>query len=114
MTLLEAEHRDQVSSHLFAAASNRLEDKNTDNHFEPRVEVGNSLRRASSLMRPTSWASEISWSTAWTANCRSSHAYTIECPVCGKHFYRDKYSTKLNPHKDRYGNRCLGRTGYLT
>jgi hypothetical protein len=22
-------------------------------------------------------------------------------------------ATKLNPHKDKYGNRCLGRIGYF-
>ena len=37
----------------------------------------------------------------------------FQCPVCGKRFYRKKFSTRLNSHKDRYGNRCYGRTGSL-
>ncbi len=40
-------------------------------------------------------------------------SYTIECPVCNKRFKRPSYNTKLNKHKDRYGNQCYGRTGYI-
>jgi hypothetical protein len=39
--------------------------------------------------------------------------YTVECPYCNKRFPRSKYDTKLNEHKDRYGNRCYGRVGYM-
>ena len=36
----------------------------------------------------------------------------IECPYCGKKFRRSRPSTRLNPHKDAYGNRCFGRVGF--
>jgi hypothetical protein len=39
--------------------------------------------------------------------------YTIECPYCGKRFKRTSYDTKLNEHKDKYGNRCFGRIGHI-
>ncbi len=39
--------------------------------------------------------------------------YTVVCPVCDKKFKREKYDTKLNEHKDKYGNRCFGRVGYI-
>jgi predicted nucleotidyltransferase component of viral defense system len=39
--------------------------------------------------------------------------YTVECPYCNKRFKRTKYDTKLNDHKDQYGNRCYGRVGYM-
>ena len=39
--------------------------------------------------------------------------YTVECPYCNKRFKRPKYDTKLNEHKDQYGNRCYGRVGYM-
>lgn len=39
--------------------------------------------------------------------------YTIECPYCGKRFKRREYTTKLNEHKDQYGNRCYGRAGTM-
>lgn len=39
--------------------------------------------------------------------------YTVECPYCNKRFRRSSYDTKLNDHKDRYGNRCYGRVGYI-
>lgn len=42
-----------------------------------------------------------------------SKDYTVECPYCNKRFKRSKYDTKLNEHKDRYGNRCYGRVGYI-
>jgi predicted nucleotidyltransferase component of viral defense system len=39
--------------------------------------------------------------------------YTVECPYCSKRFKRSQYDTKLNDHKDRYGNRCYGKVGYM-
>jgi predicted nucleotidyltransferase component of viral defense system len=39
--------------------------------------------------------------------------YVIECPFCGKKFKRKKNTTRLNPHKDKYGYPCSGRAGYL-
>lgn len=37
--------------------------------------------------------------------------YRIQCPYCSKTFARKKPSTRLNEHKDDYGNRCYGRVG---
>jgi predicted nucleotidyltransferase component of viral defense system len=42
-----------------------------------------------------------------------SMEYTVECPYCNKRFKRAKYDTRLNEHKDRYGNSCYGRVGYM-
>jgi hypothetical protein len=39
--------------------------------------------------------------------------YTVECRYCNKRFKRTKYDTKLNEHKDQYGNRRFGRVGYI-
>lgn len=39
--------------------------------------------------------------------------YVIECSYCQKRFNRTKYTTQLNPHKNKYGQPCLGRTGYI-
>jgi len=38
--------------------------------------------------------------------------YTVECSYCGKRFTRKTSSTRLNPHKDRWGHPCSGRSGY--
>lgn len=43
----------------------------------------------------------------------SGPTYVIECPYCGKRFNRKKSGTKLNPHKDKDGYSCPGRSGYL-
>ncbi|MBW7885495.1 MAG: nucleotidyl transferase AbiEii/AbiGii toxin family protein [Caldilineaceae bacterium] len=42
---------------------------------------------------------------------RRSGKYRVQCPICGKWFTRATPTTHLNPHKDRYGNRCGGRWG---
>lgn len=44
---------------------------------------------------------------------RSGPTYTIQCSYCGKQFKRKTSSTRLNEHKDRFGNRCYGRNGFL-
>lgn len=37
--------------------------------------------------------------------------YVVECPFCGKRFKRKISTTRLNPHKDKTGYPCPGRTG---
>lgn len=50
--------------------------------------------------------------SSWSG--RSGHSYVIECASCGKRFYRNKYSLRINAHKRKGSNsRCLGRYGYL-
>lgn len=39
--------------------------------------------------------------------------YVIGCTVCGKHFNRKSFQMTLREHKDKNGNRCFGRIGYL-
>lgn len=39
--------------------------------------------------------------------------YIIECPICGKKFTRKINNPKLNPHKDKNGYPCSGRSGFL-
>jgi len=39
--------------------------------------------------------------------------YMIQCSYCGKRFNRKKYTTQLNPHKDKSGYLCPGRIGYM-
>jgi len=46
----------------------------------------------------------------------SSHLgpkYVVECGYCGKRFIRKTNNTKLNPHKDKHGYPCPGRSGYM-
>ena len=40
-------------------------------------------------------------------------SYTFACTACGKTFKRDKYDSTLNPHKNKQGWPCPGRTGFL-
>lgn len=41
----------------------------------------------------------------------SGPVHIIECSYCGKQFRRKKMSTRMNQHKDPYGNTCFGRAG---
>lgn len=44
---------------------------------------------------------------------RSSRRYRIRCPVCGKHFYRDRPGAHaLRQHNAPWGGTCSGRRGY--
>lgn len=81
---------------------------NTDISFDPRFEV--------ELSRAGEYGKELYFQGRpglRRLRAFSLAQYVVECPVCGKHFYRKTYSLKLNPHKDRYGNRCYGRSGYV-
>ena len=40
----------------------------------------------------------------------SGPRYIYECTYCGKRFNRKKPTSRLNPHKDRLGHPCSGRT----
>lgn len=60
----------------------------------PRMSMPKTTRRASS------------WSTGGYGP-----KYIFECTYCGKKFTRSSYSASLNPHKDKSGYPCPGRTG---
>jgi predicted nucleotidyltransferase component of viral defense system len=101
--------------------------KNTDTQFEPRFEV--ELKKAGELPkrtyfgRPFSGRRVGSRGTRLVRKPRRSRVsrstsiygvtYTIKCPVCGKRFNRKNYDTKLNKHKDHYGNYCYAKTGLI-
>jgi len=42
----------------------------------------------------------------------SGPTYIYKCSYCGKRFYRKRYDSGLNPHKDKHGYPCSGSTGY--
>ncbi|MBI2058690.1 MAG: nucleotidyl transferase AbiEii/AbiGii toxin family protein [Nitrospirae bacterium] len=48
-----------------------------------------------------------------SARGRGRPTYVFECSYCGKKFSRTKNNGRLNPHKDKNGYRCSGRSGYL-
>lgn len=81
--------------------------ENMDVQFKPRYEV--ELSKAGQLFGDTYFRGSPG---SRVAPYRASR-YVVQCPLCGKRFYRKRYSTKLNPHKDRHGNRCYGRFGVL-
>jgi len=82
--------------------------------FEPRFPV--ELTKSGGYFgKPYFSGADVGTFTSRRVTTRSAFAmeYTVECPYCNKRFKRSKYNTKLNEHKDRYGNRCYGRVGYM-
>lgn len=89
--------------------------ENTDTTFEPRytVELTKAGDRETSgyFARPFSSRRARASRAARSASPRT--VYTIQCSYCGKRFLRKTPSTRLNEHKDGYGNRCFGQVGIL-
>lgn len=82
--------------------------------FEPRLPI--------ELAKSSGYFSQPFQSTSGIGNFASrrtsrsyglSMEYAVQCPYCKRRFKRMKYDTKLNEHKDQYGNRCYGRVGYI-
>ena len=85
-----------------------------DETFEPRFPI--ELTKSSGYFgKPFSSGARVGsfGSQRKTRSSSSTMQYTIECPYCNKRFKRSTYDTKLNEHKDQYGNRCYGRVGYM-
>jgi len=96
----------------------------TDETFEPRFPI--ELSRAGEISGQTYFGKPFSNTTPFrTPGSRptslrprkirsfSGLSYTIQCPICLKKFKRSSYDTKLNKHKDNFGNQCYGSYGYL-
>ncbi|MHC4479140.1 MAG: nucleotidyl transferase AbiEii/AbiGii toxin family protein [Planctomycetota bacterium] len=94
----------------------------TSEGFEPRYPV--ELSKAGEFGDKTYFGTPFGESVRTSSPFRGKKArrstsskggltYTIECSYCGKKFRRSAYTTKLNKHKDRYGNPCSGRIGFL-
>lgn len=82
--------------------------ENTNVEFEPRCEV--ELSKAGQMFGETYFRGSPG---PRFRSRTSSSKHIVQCTLCGKRFYRTKYSTKLNPHKDKYGRGCPSRVGVL-
>jgi predicted nucleotidyltransferase component of viral defense system len=93
--------------------------ENTEERFEPRyeVELAKAGDRAAGENFARPFSAQRRGGVARRGRVRGTAAqlmvYVIRCSYCGKSFRRSKPSTRLNPHKDGYGNRCFGRIGTL-
>ncbi len=96
--------------------------ENTDQKFDPRFEV--ELCKAGEPLKSSYFASPPGRSSSSPAQptsrrqhipgyFRQTQRYMVRCPYCGKTFKRKNFGTRLNTHKDKYGNACYGRTGYF-
>jgi predicted nucleotidyltransferase component of viral defense system len=71
------------------------------------------VRRSASNRTPVSRPIKSNRSRPRTSTSRYVPTYIIQCSVCGKKFRRKTNKTRLNPHKDKNGYKCYGRSGYL-
>jgi hypothetical protein len=82
----------------------------TDEEFEPRFPI-EMAKSGVGYFSGTSFSTGRSGGRGRSAAATSAHL--VECPVCQKRFRRKTTNTRLNPHKDRFGNRCYGLSGHL-
>jgi predicted nucleotidyltransferase component of viral defense system len=90
----------------------------TEESFEPRYPI--ELAKAGQYFGKPFFSGAPGPRGSVRRSTRSSYGssygmeYRVECPYCGKTFKRSRYGdTKLNEHKDQYGNRCYGRVGHM-
>jgi len=87
----------------------------TDETFEPRYPV--ELSKAGEYGNKTYFSRPFGGGSGARrvrlAPLRHGWRYTVECSYCSRRFKRMRRNTRLNRHKDQYGNDCYGRTGYL-
>ena len=74
---------------------------NTNQLFEP---AERSQQYFATRLRRTSMSS---------SRVRTARVYIVECSYCRKRFPRKQFNARLRLHKDKYGNRCAGRSGYI-
>lgn len=88
--------------------------KKTNTTFEPRfpVELSKAGEFAGRTYFGATFGSPIR-RRAGRAPSFGMKIYIVECSYCGKRFPRKKYRTRLRRHKDRYGNLCYGRSGFI-
>lgn len=79
----------------------------TEETFEPRYPI--ELSKAEEFFGQTYFDKPFSR----TPRISTPLTYTIQCPICLKTFKRSSYDTRLNKHKDRFGNQCYGSHGYM-
>jgi predicted nucleotidyltransferase component of viral defense system len=87
----------------------------TDQTFEPRFPI--ELSKAGAPAETGYFSGNLGGrrsvgSTRRVVRGRSARTFVVQCGACGKQFSRKTMSTRLNDHKDKYGNRCFGRVGY--
>lgn len=91
----------------------------TDSTFEPRYSIeltkndGGYFGRPFFGAPPASSVHKPKLQSRRQSSSSYGMTYTVECSYCGKRFKRTSYDTKLNEHKDKYGNRCFGRVGFI-
>ncbi|MFF7262229.1 nucleotidyl transferase AbiEii/AbiGii toxin family protein [Streptomyces sp. NPDC008159] len=81
----------------------------TDTTFDPRYDI--ELAKAGEFGDRTTFGSTIRRRVS-APRGQVTPRYRVQCAYCGKVFSRSTLSTRLNAHKDRYGNACYGRSGH--
>lgn len=86
----------------------------TEESFKPRYDIEtNRAGGAETVSWFTNRRAPVSRRRSRTSTSGWNTGYQIECPYCGKRFKRKTRNTKLNKHKDKYGDPCSGRTGFI-
>ena len=82
----------------------------TDTTFEPQFPI--ELTGGSGYFARPFSSRPASPRRSRRSRASSGVTYTIQCPVCERKFKRWTQDTRLREHKEKYGNKCFGRTGF--
>ncbi|MEZ5895382.1 MAG: nucleotidyl transferase AbiEii/AbiGii toxin family protein [Parvularculaceae bacterium] len=90
----------------------------TDRTFTPRYAIElrpqSAVRIAPAAARPqraTSKATTKRGSAPRLSAGVGKAVHIYQCPICSKKFRRNRHDSHLNPHKNKSGGQCPGRTG---
>ncbi|WP_445516437.1 nucleotidyl transferase AbiEii/AbiGii toxin family protein [Streptomyces sp. NEAU-174] len=81
----------------------------TDIAFKPRYDI--ELRKAGEPGDRTTFSQSVCRPTGVRRSPATPY-YRVQCAYCGMTFSRATPSTRLDAHRDRYGNDCYGRGGH--
>jgi hypothetical protein len=85
----------------------------TEEQFQPRFPI-ELVKSVGYFAKPFSAGVKRGAPSYSAGRSTSTLLYTITCPYCDKSFPRKSMrDTRLNPHYDRYGNRCPARVNDL-
>jgi hypothetical protein len=89
--------------------------RTTNEPFEPRfpVELSKAGEFGGKTYFGSPFPSVVATRRSMLRRRTTRRIYDVECSYCGRRFPRAKYSTRLRMHKDKYGNQCYGRSGYI-
>lgn len=84
--------------------------------FIPDVPILQNIKRSttqSQSLTESALSPSILLNQRTRTKSHGSLQYVFKCAVCNKQFTKSSNTSRLNPHKNKHGTPCYGRTGYF-